>query len=71
MFIKQAASHIPQPLRKVNIIVVRVLKAQNLIPKRRDFSAAVVANLVKRWLFVNTDTALENRFKKRVCCYVS
>ena len=58
---EQLVLDVPQLLREIDIVVVRVLKALNLIPQRVDFLRAVVADLGGRGRLIDTLAAEKDR----------
>ena len=58
---------IPELLRKVNVVVVRILKSENLLPHAADLSYAARLDLIERGKLVYKLALIEHSDKKLLC----
>ena len=67
VFVDKLLLGIPESLRKVNIVGMRIFKSLDLVPKRVHLSKAVALDIVNVLIFANPLAVDEKRLEKLTC----
>ena len=67
MLREQTLLLVPEFLREVDIIVMRIVESQNLVPEGVDLLGAVLLHLVKRRALVDALAIFEELDGQRLC----